>query len=49
MRNSEELCLYSDSKWCADIFRYLQLYKCRGWVAKGKELVRHHDVWEGIY
>ena len=34
-----ELCLYSDSKWCVDIFNSLQLYECRGWVAKGKSPV----------
>ena len=26
MRNTQELCLYSDSKWCVDIFNNLQLY-----------------------
>ena len=27
VRNTQELCLYSDSKWCVDIFNNLQLYK----------------------
>ena len=36
VRNSEELCLYSDSKWCVDMFSNLQLYERRGWMAKGK-------------
>ena len=49
MRNTQEPCLYSDSKWCVDIFNNLQLYKRRGWIAKGKEPVRHHDIWEDIY
>ena len=49
MRNTQELCLYSDSKWCVDIFSNLQLYNRRGWMAKGKQPVKHHDIWEDIY
>ena len=48
MRNTQELFLYSDSKWCVDIFNNLQLYKRRAWMTQGKKPVRHHDVWEGI-
>ena len=48
MRNTQELCLYSDSNWCVDIFSNLQLYKRRNWIAKGKQPVRHHDIWEEI-
>ena len=48
MRNTQELCLYSDSKWCVDIFNNLQLYKRRAWIAQGKRPVGHHDVWEDI-
>ena len=46
--NTQELCLYIDSKWCVDIFSNLQLYKCRGWMAKCKQPVSHHDIWEDI-
>ena len=46
---SEDLCLYSDSKWCVDIFSNLRVYTHRGWMAQGKKPVRHHDVWEDIY
>ena len=49
VRNTQELCLYSDSKWCVDIFSNLQLYERRNWVAKGKQPVRRHDIWEDIY
>ena len=49
VHNTQEPCLYSDSKWCVDIFSNLQLYKRRGWMAKGKQPVRHHDIWEDIY
>ena len=42
VRNTQELCLYSDSKWCVDIFNNLQLYKRRAWMAQGKKPVRHH-------
>ena len=42
--NTQELCLYSDSKWCLDIFSNLQLYKHRAWMAKGKQPVRYHDI-----
>ena len=38
-----------DDYWCVDIFNNLQVYKRRGWMAKGKQLVRHHDIWEDIY
>ena len=48
VRNTQELCLYSDSKWCVDIFNNLQLYKRRAWMAQGKKPVKHHDVWEDI-
>ena len=48
MRNTQELCLYNDSKRCVDIFNNMQLYKRRAWMAKGKKPVRHHDVWEEI-
>ena len=48
-RVPEFLCLYSDSKWCVDIFSNLCMYKCRGWMAQGKKPVRHHDIWEQIY
>ena len=41
--------LYSDSKWCVDIFSNLHMYKRRGWMAQGKKSVRHHDIWEDIY
>ena len=49
VRNTQEMCLYSDSKWCVDSFSNLQLYKRRGWMAKGKQPVKHHDIWEDIY
>ena len=44
VRNTQELYVNSDSKWCADIFSDLQLYKRYGWMAKGKQPVRHHDI-----
>ena len=49
VRNTEELCLYSDSKWCVDSFNNLQLYKRRAWMAQAKKPVRHQDVWEEIF
>ena len=36
VRNTQELCLYIDSKWCVDIFNNLQLYKRRAWMAQGR-------------
>ena len=48
VRSDEELCLYSDSKWCVDLFESLRLYHRRGWMAQGKKPVRHHDIWEDI-
>ena len=45
VRNTQELCLYSDSKWCVDNFNNLRLYKGRAW---GKKPVRRHDIWEDI-
>ena len=48
MRNSQEMRLCSDFKWCVGIFGNLQLYKRQGWVAKGKHPVRHHDIWEDV-
>ena len=45
---SHELCPYSDSKWCVDIFSNLHVYKHKGWMAQGKKPVRHHDVREEI-
>ena len=39
--DSQELSLYSDSKWCVDIFSNLHMYK--------RKPLRHHDVWEDIY
>ena len=48
VRGDQELCMYSDSKWCADIFENLELYKRREWVTQGKKLVRHHDIWEEV-
>ena len=41
---SQELCLYGDSKWCVDIFSNLHVYKFKGWMAQRKKPVRHHDV-----
>ena len=49
MCNSQEMCPCRDFKWCVGIFGNLQLYKHRGWVAKGKHPVRHHDIWEDVY
>ena len=49
VRSSQELCLYSDSKWCVDILNNLRSYKHRGWMAKGKNPVYHHNVWEEVY
>ena len=49
MRSTQELCVYRDSKLCVDIFNNVQLYKRCGWMAKGKQLVRHHGLWEDIY
>ena len=38
--DSQELCLYSDSKWFVDIFSTLHVYnKRRGWMAQGKKPV----------
>ena len=48
MHNTEELCLYSDSKWCVDIFNNRKLYKRRAWMAQGKKPVKRHDIWEDI-
>ena len=48
VREDQELCIYSDSKWCVDIFDNLQLYKRRGWMSQGKKQVGHHDVWEEV-
>ena len=47
--DSQDPCLYSDSKWCVDIFSNLRLCNHRGWMVQGKKPVRHHDVWEDIY
>ena len=44
----QELCMYSDSKWCVDIFDNVELYKRRRWMSQGKKLVRHHDIWEEV-
>ena len=30
-------------------FNNLRLYKRRGWMAKGKKPMRHHDIWEEVY
>ena len=49
VRNTQEPRLYSGSKGCVDIFSNLQLYKRHGWMAKGKQPVRHHDIWEDMY
>ena len=46
---SQDLCLYSDSKWCVDIFSNLRVYKHRGWMVQGKKPVRRYDMWEDIY
>ena len=48
MHNTQELCLYGDSKWCVDIFNNLQLHNRCAWMAQGKKPVRHQDVWEEI-
>ena len=40
--------MYSDSKWCVDIFDNLELYKRRGWMTQGKKPVRHHHIWEEV-
>ena len=42
MLESQELCLYSDSKWCVDIFSNLHVYKRKGWMVQHKKPVRHH-------
>ena len=47
-RGDQELCMYSGSKWCVDIFDNLNLYKRRGWMTQGKRPVRHHDIWEEV-
>ena len=44
VHNTQELCLYSDSKWCV-IFLAICSYIN---AAKGKQPVRHHDIWEDI-
>ena len=49
MLESQDLCLYSDSKRCMVIFSNLRVYKHKGWMAQGKKPVCHHDVWEDIY
>ena len=46
---SQELCLYGDSKWCVDIFSNQCAYTRRGWMAYGKKPVRNHDTCEEIY
>ena len=46
LRTTQELCLYSDSKWCVDIFDNLQLYTRHAWITQGKKPVGHQDVWE---
>ena len=48
MRNTQELCLYIDSKWCIDIFNNLQVYKRGASMAQGKKPIGHQDVWEEI-
>ena len=48
VRGDQMLCMYSDSKWCVDIFDNLDLCKKRGWMTQGKKLVRHHDIWEEV-
>ena len=36
VRGDQTLCMYSDSKWCVDVFDNLDVYKRRGWMARGK-------------
>ena len=42
-----EIC--SDSQWCKDILKSIEMFKRRKWYSKSKQLTRHHDIWEDIY
>ena len=49
VRNSQELCLYSDSKLCVDILTICGYISTEGGWQRAKNPVYHHDVWEEVY